>query len=60
MFYPNVRGSTDYEEEFGNLLYNNYLGEDYNDVRNGVDYCIKKGIAHEDQLFVTGESAEVL
>ena len=57
VFYPNPRGSTSYGEEFANLLYNNYPGEDYNDVMDGVDYCIAKGIAHEDQLFVTGGSA---
>ncbi len=57
VFYPNARGSTSYGEEFGNLLYRNYPGEDYNDVMDGVDYCIQKGIAHEDQLFVTGGSA---
>ncbi|NJB36530.1 S9 family peptidase [Croceivirga sp. JEA036] len=57
VFYPNPRGSTSYGEEFGNLLYNNYPGEDYNDVMDGVDYCIAKGIAQEDQLFVTGGSA---
>ncbi|MDX1314320.1 MAG: S9 family peptidase [Eudoraea sp.] len=57
VFYPNPRGSTSYGEEFGNLLYNNYPGDDYHDVMDGVDYCISKGIAHEDQLFVTGGSA---
>ena len=57
VFYPNARGSTSYGEEFGNLLYNNYPGQDYDDVMDGVDYCIRKGIAHEDQLFVTGGSA---
>ena len=57
VFYPNPRGSTSYGEEFGNLLYNNYPGDDYQDVMDGVDYCIAKGIAHEDQLFVTGGSA---
>jgi dipeptidyl aminopeptidase/acylaminoacyl peptidase len=57
VFYPNARGSTSYGEEFGNLLYNNYPGEDYNDVMDGVDYCIGRGIAHEDQLYVTGGSA---
>lgn len=57
VFYPNPRGSTSYGEEFGNLLFNNYPGEDYNDVMDGVDYCIQKGIAHEEQLFVTGGSA---
>lgn len=57
VFYPNPRGSTSYGEEFGNLLYHNYPGEDYNDVMDGVDVLIKKGLAHEDQLFVTGGSA---
>ncbi len=57
VFYPNPRGSTGYGEEFANLLYRNYPGEDYNDVMDGVDYCIQKGIAHENQLFVTGGSA---
>lgn len=57
VFYPNPRGSTSYGEEFANLLFNNYPGEDYNDVMDGVDALIEKGIAHEDQLFVTGGSA---
>lgn len=29
VFYPNMRGSTSYGEEFGNLLYHNYPGDDY-------------------------------
>ncbi|NNL08729.1 MAG: S9 family peptidase [Croceitalea sp.] len=57
VFYPNARGSTSYGEAFGNLLYNNYPGQDYDDVMDGVDHCLKMGIAHEDQLFVTGGSA---
>lgn len=57
VFYPNARGSTSYGEEFGNLLYRNYPGQDYDDSMDGVDHCIKMGIAHEDQLFVTGGSA---
>ena len=57
VFYPNPRGSTSYGEKFANLLLNNYPGEDYNDVMDGVDACIAKGIAHEDQLYVTGGSA---
>jgi len=57
VFYPNARGSTSYGEEFGNLLYRNYPGEDYNDTMDGVDFCIAKGIAHENQLYVTGGSA---
>ena len=37
VFYPNFRGSTGYGEEFGNLLYNNYPGDDYQDIMDGVD-----------------------
>lgn len=57
VFYPNARGSTSYGEEFGNTLYRNYPGQDYDDTMDGVNFCIEKGIAHEDQLFVTGGSA---
>ncbi|WP_300434600.1 S9 family peptidase [Christiangramia sp.] len=57
VFYPNPRGSTSYGEEFGNLLYNNYPGEDYNDVIDGVDAVIAKGIIDTGKLFVTGGSA---
>ncbi len=57
VFYPNPRGSTSYGEEFGNLLYHNYPGEDYNDVMDGVDAVLKLGYTTEDSLFVTGGSA---
>ena len=57
VFYPNPRGSTSYGEEFGNLLYNNYPGEDYNDVMDGVEYLVNKGIVDNNKLFVAGGSA---
>ncbi|MBO3096641.1 S9 family peptidase [Gelidibacter pelagius] len=57
VFYPNPRGSTSYGEEFGNLLKNNYPGQDYNDVMDGVDYLVEKGIVDNDRLYVTGGSA---
>lgn len=57
VFYPNPRGSTSYGEEFGNLLYNNYPGDDYQDVMDGVDVLIKSGVTAEDRLYVTGGSA---
>ncbi len=57
VFYPNPRGSTSYGEEFGNLLYNNYPGDDYQDVMDGVDAMIAKGYIDGEQLFVTGGSA---
>lgn len=57
VFYPNPRGSTSYGEEFGNLLYHNYPGEDYQDVMDGVDVLLQKSFLTEDSLFVTGGSA---
>jgi dipeptidyl aminopeptidase/acylaminoacyl peptidase len=57
VFYPNPRGSTSYGEAFGNLLFHNYPGEDYNDVMDGVNAMIDKGYIDENQLFVTGGSA---
>ena len=57
VFYPNPRGSTGYGEAFGNLLYNNYPGNDYDDVMDGVDVLLEKGYIHSDSLFVTGGSA---
>jgi dipeptidyl aminopeptidase/acylaminoacyl peptidase len=57
VFYPNPRGSTSYGEEFGNLLYHNYPGEDYNDVMDGMDAVLKLGYTSEDSLYVTGGSA---
>ena len=57
VFYPNPRGSTSYGEEFANLLYHNYPGEDYIDVMDGVDYLIENGFGHEEKLYVTVGSA---
>ena len=57
VFYPNPRGSTSYGEEFGNLLYHDYPGDDYHDVMDGVDAMIAQGFISEDSLFVTGGSA---
>ena len=56
VFYPNPRGSTSYGEEFGNLLYHNYPGDDYQDVMDGVDALIASGVTAEDRLYVTGGS----
>ncbi len=57
VFFPNARGSTGYGEEFANLLYHNYPGEDYNDVIDGVDAILAKGFIDPEQLYVTGGSA---
>lgn len=57
VFYPNARGSTSYGEEFANLLYHNYPGQDYDDTMSGVDAMIAQGFIDPQQLYVTGGSA---
>ena len=57
VLYTNPRGSTSYGEEFGNLLYHNYPGQDYDDLISGVDAVIARGYIYEKNLFVTGGSA---
>ena len=57
VLYPNPRGSTSYGEEFGDLLYHNYPGQDYDDLISGVDAVIEREYIDENNLFVTGGSA---
>ncbi len=57
VLYANPRGSTSYGEEFGDLLYHNYPGQDYDDLISGVDAVIAQGYIDENNLFVTGGSA---
>ena len=57
VLYPNPRGSTSYGEEFADLLYHNYPGQDYDDLISGVDAVIDRGYIDENNLFVTGGSA---
>ena len=57
VLYPNPRGSTGYGEEFANLLYRNYPGQDYDDVMSAVDDVIARGYIDEERLYVTGGSA---
>ena len=56
VLYTNPRGSTGYGKEFGNAINNNYPGQDYDDLMNGVDAVIKKGSIDERNLFVCGGS----
>jgi dipeptidyl aminopeptidase/acylaminoacyl peptidase len=55
--YSNPRGSTSYGEEFGNLLYHDYPGNDYDDLMSVVDRVIERGYIDENRLYVTGGSA---
>jgi len=56
VLYTNPRGSTGYGQEFGNAINNNYPGQDYDDLMNGVDAVIKKGYIDDRNLFVCGGS----
>lgn len=56
VLYTNPRGSTGYGKSFGNEINNNYPGQDYDDLINGVDGVIKRGYIDEKNLFVTGGS----
>ncbi len=56
VLYTNPRGSTGYGKEFGNAINNNYPGQDYDDLMNGVDAVMKKGYVDERNLFVCGGS----
>ncbi len=57
VLYANPRGSTSYGQEFGDLLYHNYPGQDYDDLISGVDAVIERGYIDDNNLFVTGGSA---
>jgi dipeptidyl aminopeptidase/acylaminoacyl peptidase len=56
VLYTNPRGSTGYGQEFGNAIKNNYPGDDYTDLMNGVDAVVKKGYIDDKNLFVCGGS----
>jgi acylaminoacyl-peptidase len=56
VLYTNPRGSTSYGEEFGNLIHHAYPGDDFYDLKSGVDAVIAKGYIDEANLFVTGGS----
>lgn len=56
LLYTNPRGSTGYGYDFANAIQNNYPGDDYHDLMNGVDEVIKKGYIDENRLYVYGGS----
>jgi poly(3-hydroxybutyrate) depolymerase len=56
VLYTNPRGSTSYGQEFGNLIYHAYPGDDFYDLNSGVDAVLAKGYVDPEQLYVTGGS----
>jgi dipeptidyl aminopeptidase/acylaminoacyl peptidase len=56
VLYTNPRGSSNYGQEFGNIIQFAYPGDDYRDLMAGVDEVLKKGYVDESRLGVTGGS----
>jgi dipeptidyl aminopeptidase/acylaminoacyl peptidase len=56
VLYTNPRGSSNYGQEFGNIIQFAYPGDDFKDLMAGVDEALKKGYVDEARLAVTGGS----
>jgi dipeptidyl aminopeptidase/acylaminoacyl peptidase len=56
VLYPNPRGSTSYDEGFGNIIQYHYPGDDFKDLMAGVDELVRRGYVDEKHLGVTGGS----
>ncbi len=56
VLFPNPRGSSNYGQEFGNIIQYRYPGDDYKDLMAGVDEVLKRGYIDEKRLGVTGGS----
>jgi dipeptidyl aminopeptidase/acylaminoacyl peptidase len=56
VLYTNPRGSSNYGQEFGNIIQFRYPGDDYRDLMAGVDEVLKKGYIDESRMGVTGGS----
>ena len=56
VFYPNYRGSTGRGLEFIKSSQGDLAGKEFDDIVDGVDYLIDRGIADPDRIGVTGSS----
>jgi dipeptidyl aminopeptidase/acylaminoacyl peptidase len=56
VLFTNPRGSSNYGQEFGNIIQYHYPGDDYKDLMAGVDELLKRGYVDADRLGVTGGS----
>lgn len=56
VLFPNPRGSSNYGQEFGNIIQYRYPGDDYKDLMAGVDEVLKRGYIDEKRMGVTGGS----
>jgi dipeptidyl aminopeptidase/acylaminoacyl peptidase len=56
VLFPNPRGSSNYGQDFGNIIQFHYPGDDYKDLMAGVDEVIKRPYIDRTKLGVTGGS----
>jgi dipeptidyl aminopeptidase/acylaminoacyl peptidase len=56
VLFTNPRGSSNYGQEFGNIIQYRYPGDDAKDIMAGVDWLLKKGYVDEARMGVTGGS----
>ena len=56
VLFPNPRGSSNYGQDFGNIIQYHYPGDDYKDLMAGVDEVIKRPYVDTTKLGVTGGS----
>jgi dipeptidyl aminopeptidase/acylaminoacyl peptidase len=56
VLYPNPRGSSNYGQDFGNVIQYRYPGDDYKDLMAGVDMMVKRGYIDPKRMGITGGS----
>jgi dipeptidyl aminopeptidase/acylaminoacyl peptidase len=56
VLFTNPRGSSNYGQDFGNIIQFKYPGDDYKDLMAGVDALVKRGYVDESRMGVTGGS----
>jgi dipeptidyl aminopeptidase/acylaminoacyl peptidase len=56
VLFTNPRGSSNYGQDFGNIIQFRYPGDDYKDLMAGVDELVKRGYIDEARMGVTGGS----
>jgi dipeptidyl aminopeptidase/acylaminoacyl peptidase len=56
VLYPNPRGSSNYGQDFGNIIQYRYPGDDYKDLMAGVDMMSKRSYIDPKRMGVIGGS----
>ena len=56
VLFTNPRGSSNYGQDFGNIIQFKYPGDDAKDILTGVDWIVKRGYVDSGKMGVTGGS----